>query len=161
MRRSILAWLLGMVLILGAWGSAQAQGSKWIATPGVGVGPVKLGMTAGAIEKSVTRTPGGDHQLIMGNPKWVYYDQGVQVHYDSAVKALQVVVDKSGIATPEGVQLGDPTSRFEQVYGRDYLAHQLPTAAKKPKQYYYAYKSRGIGFQTEGDRIILIYIFPK
>ncbi len=146
-----------LVLALTGWAWAQAG---WVATPGIGVGPVRLGMTASAIEKNLTRSPRADHQEISGKPKWIYYNQGVQVHYDDAATALQIVVDKAGIPTPEGLQVGDPSSRISALYGQAGQSHQLPTAARMPKQYYYVFPSRGLGVQTEGDRVLLLYLFP-
>ena len=70
------------------------------------------------------------------------------------------MADKVGLKTPEGVQVGDPASRIEAAYGKDYLSHQLPTAARMPKQYVYVYRSKGVEFQTEGDKILFIYVFP-
>jgi hypothetical protein len=146
-----------LFLALSGWAWAQAG---WVATPGVGVGELRLGMTASAIEKMVTRSSRTDHQEVSGKPKWIYYNEGVQVHYDDAVKALQIVVDKPGIKTPEGLQVGDPSSQISALYGRAGQSHQLPTAARMSKQYYYVFTSRGLGVQTEGDRVLLIYIFP-
>jgi hypothetical protein len=146
-----------LALVLTGWAWAQAG---WVATPGIGVGALRLGMTASAIEKMVTRSPRTDHQEISGKPKWIYYNEGLQVHYDDALKALQIVVDKPGIKTPEGLQVGDPSSRISALYGQAGQSHQLPTAAKMPKQYYYVFPSRGLGVQTEGDRVLLLYIFP-
>lgn len=145
-----------LVLVLTGWAWAQPG---WVATPGIGVGTLRLGMTAAAIEKMVTRSPRADHQEISGRPKWIYYNEGLQVHYDDAVKALQIVVDKPGIKTPEGLQVGDPSSRIQALYGQAGQSHQLPTAARMPKQYYYVFPSRGLGVQTEGDRVLLLYIF--
>lgn len=154
LRVSLCTLVLGLALSLGA----LAQG-KWTVTPGVGVGPVKVGMTVAAVEKLVSRDAKADHQVVNGKPQWIFYGQGVQVHYDNAGRALQVVADKPGLATPEGVQLGDSLTKVEAAYGRGYMAHQLPTAAGLPKQYTYVYKNLGLEFQTEGDRVILIYVF--
>ncbi len=158
MRRSLGAVVLGLVLAF--WGAVQvsAQGN-WVVTPGVGVGPIRLGMSSAEVEKALTRSPREDHVILSGKPKWIYYAQGLQVNYDEQVRALQVVVDKVGPQTAEGIKVGDPASRFQAAYGAPGLSHQLPTAASQPKQFYYVYKSRGIGFQTEGDRILLIYVF--
>ncbi len=160
MRRHLGAVLLVVALALWGGGQVLAQGS-WVATPGVGVGPIKLGMPAADIEKVLTRSPRDDHQMVSGKPKWIYYAQGLQVHYDEKVRALQVVVDKTGVQTSEGLQVGDPSTKIQAVYGAPTGSHQLPTAANRPKQYYFVYSSRGVGFQTEGDRILLIYIFDK
>lgn len=156
LRKSLCALILGLALT--TWG-AHAQ-AKWTIAPATGIGPIKIGMTVAAIEKVLTRDPKGDHQEVAGRPTWVFYTQGVQVHYDQG-RAVQVVADKPSLATAEGVQVGDPLSKAEACYGRGYIAHQLPTASGKPKQYYYVYKERGLGFQTENDRIILIYVFPS
>jgi hypothetical protein len=160
MRRHLGAVFFGVVLALWGCGQVLAQGN-WVATPGVGVGPVKLGMSVTDIEKVLTRSPRDDHQIVSGKPKWIYYAQGLQVHYDENVRALQVVVEKSGIQTPEGLQVGDPSAKIQAVYGAPTGSHQLPTAANRPKQYYYVYSPKGVGFQTEGDRILLVYIFEK
>jgi len=159
MRRSLVAVFLGLVLAFLGEGQVLAQ-ENWVATPGVGVGPVRLGMSVGEIEKIVTRAPRKDHWILSGKPAWIYYVQGLQVHYDKNVRAYQVVVDKPGIKTPEGLQVGDPSSGIQAVHGAPSLSHQLPTAASMPKQYLYVYQSKGLGFQTEGDRILLINILP-
>lgn len=158
MKRTRCGLLVALALVLAAWGSAAAQG-KWTINPGVGVGPIQIGMPCAVAERNLTRDPKGDHQIASGQPKWIFYNEGLQIHYDSSIQVLQVVVDRPGIPTAEGVQVGDSANRFEQVYGRNYLAHQLPTATQMPKQYFYAYNSKGLGFQTEGDKILLISVF--
>lgn len=154
LRSTLCALILGLALTAGAF--AQA---KWAVNPGVGIGPIKIGMHVTAIEKILTRDPKGDHQEVAGKPQWIFYAQGIQVHYDQAGRAVQVVADKGGILTDKGVGVGDPLSKAEACYGRGYVAHQLPTASGLPKQYYYVYKDQGVGFQTETDRTILIYVF--
>lgn len=155
LRATLCALILGLALTVGAMAEA-----KWTVAPGAGIGPYKLGTQVTTLEKTLTRDPKGDHQEVAGKPQWIYYLQGIQAHFDQSGRAIQLVADKPGIPTAEGVQVGDPLSKAEASYGRGYVAHQLPTASGLPKQYYYVYKERGLGFQTETDRIILIYVFP-
>ncbi len=159
MRKLCLA-AIGLALLLVCTGISFAQ-AKWSITPGVGAGPIRLGMDIKSIEAIVHRDPNADQSFFHGRPIWLFYKEGVQVNYDPHQRAMQIYVDKPGITTPGGVQVGDLPSQFLAEYGGDYIAHELPTAQSMPNQYLYVYKKLGIGFQVEGERIKFIFVSAK
>jgi hypothetical protein len=159
--RKILPLLFLFTLVLGLAAAAADPKSSWVARAGVGVGPVLVNMDYDSVNKLLTwdktRNTYQDKQ-----PFHTFYTEGIQVHWNRSARAEQIIVEVPGIPTAEGVRVGDSRSRFEQVYGRDYtVSPPLPTAKSEPPQHQYFYTSRGIGFQTRGDSIILIYVFAK
>ncbi|MBQ7529391.1 hypothetical protein IJT10_05765 [bacterium] len=134
----------------------------WTVRGGDGVGPLKLGMKVEACEKIVKRNPNADQAFVAGKrPFWIFYLEGVQINYDNTSKVLQIYVDKTGIPTDKGVQVGDPQDKFMNAYGRGFVSHELPTAKGQPKQSVYVYKSSGLGFQVEGGIVKFIIVTPK
>lgn len=155
--RLILAVIVAVGLLIGV---AAAQ-SNWDVRPGKGVGPLSIGMPISKCEQIVQRNPKADHAFIgHKRPFWIYYLNGVQINYDSNATAYQIYIDKPGIVTSKGIQVGDPQAKFMAAYGKDYLAHELPTAKSQPKQSFYAYKSIGLGFQVENGIVKFIAVFP-
>ncbi|MGM9997982.1 MAG: hypothetical protein ACI38Q_01065 [Candidatus Bruticola sp.] len=141
-------------------GSAIAQ-SNWDVRPGQGVGPLNIGMNIKQCEQIVQRNPEADHAFVgKKRPFWIYYLNGVQINYDNSASVYQIYIDKPGIVTSKGIQVGDPQSKFIAAYGKKYLAHELPTATNQPKQSFYAYKSLGLGFQVENEVVKFIAVFP-
>ena len=149
--------IFGLLLLLISAASAEAQ-QPWTITPGVGAGPIKLGMSIKEIEANYHRDPKADQCIFKGRPVWIFYKEGFQVNYDMAQKAAQIYFDKPGIVTAGGVQVGDVSNKFLPEFGNDYIAHELPTAQAMPNQYLYVYTKKGIGFQIEGDRIKFIFV---
>ena len=154
--RRLISVIVGILVLVLASDVAQAQ-AKWTITPGVGVGPIKLGMSIQEIEAIVHRDPKADQSFFHGRPIWLFYKEGIQVNYDIKQRAMQIYVDKPGIIA-NGVQVGDPSNKFLPAFGNDYIAHELPTAQSMPNQYHYAYRRQGIGFQIEGSHIKFIFI---
>lgn len=154
--------LMAIALFALTAGIALAQ-QQWTAVPGVGAGPIKVGMNIKQVETILTRKPNADHAFRNKKyPFWIYYNEGLQVAYlIPSGKADQVIVDKPGIPTDKGVEVGGSLEQIVDAYGRNYIDHELPTGSKDPKQYTYYYPSQGIGFQLEGGRIKFIYIFDK
>ena len=156
--RKLCISLLSIAVFFVLQGMCFAQGAAWTVTPGVGVGPIKLGMNVKAIEAILHRDPKADQSFIHERPLWIFYKEGIQVNYDSYGNAMQIYVDKPGIATAGGVQVGDAAKSFMGEFGTKYIAHELPTAKSMPDQYLYVYKSEGVGFQIEGAAIKFILI---
>lgn len=152
--------VFGLVFMLTQLNQAQAQGN-WVVIPGASVGPISLNMPVSKVESMLKRDPAGAHMIYQGRPVWIFYKEGVQVNYDGSGTAMQIYVDKPGIATQKGIQVGDSQARFISAYGTGYIAHELPTAKSLPKQYFYAYKKIGLGFQVEGDKVKFIAVFDK
>ncbi|MCR5662252.1 MAG: hypothetical protein K6G50_09000 [bacterium] len=154
--------LMALVLLALASGIAWAQ-QQWTAVPGVGAGPIKVGMNIKQVEQILTRKPNAPHAYRNKKwPFWVYYNEGLQVAYlIPSGKVDQVVVDKPGIPTDKGVEVGGSLEDITNAYGHNYIDHELPTGSKDPKQYAYYYPPQGIGFQLEGGKIKFIYLFDK
>lgn len=151
--------ILAILLILS--GQALAQG--WVAEPGQGVGPVKLGMTIPEVASHLTPT---EYIGTKKNPRFIRYGD-FQAEY--SVKKLVMISlhgnsfgTKSGAATFElkgGVQIGTPFTHVQTVFGRNYIQQELKTAKGAPRETYYAYRFLGIGFRTRADRVAHIDIF--
>ncbi|MDO5295402.1 MAG: hypothetical protein Q4F00_02005 [bacterium] len=157
--RKLCGVALSLLFLLLSVGVAEAQ-QDWTITPGVGAGPIKLGMSLKEIEANYHRDPKADHCIFHGRPIWIFYKEGFQVNYDAKQKAMQIYFDKPGIKTPGGVQVGDLSKSFLPEFGNGFIAHELPTAQAMPNQYLYVYRSKGIGFQIEGERIKFIFVSP-
>lgn len=155
---------LFLVLCLSLWaqlGLPGAAQSGWDIRPGQGVGPFQIGMPIAQCEQQLQRDPQADQVFVGKNrPFWIYYLNGLQINYDSQGQAFQFYIDKPGIPTSKGIQVGDPIEKFIAAYGTGYLAHELPTAKNQAKQSLYVYKSLGLGFQTEGNTVKFIVILP-
>lgn len=157
MKRLFCILILLCTLCLTAWAD-----EGWAVRGGDGVGPLKLGMKIEACEKLVKRNPNADHAFVSGKrPFWIFYLNGVQINYDITSAALQIYVDKAGIPTDKGIQVGDPQDKFMNAYGRNFVSHELPTAKNQPKQSVYVYKNLGLGFQVEGGIVKFIIVTPK
>lgn len=157
-------YLCGIVLAFAVTASAAWADAGWDVRPGDGVGPVSIGMPFSKCETFLKRDPKAEHVFLgrkKTQPFWVYYTNGVQVNYDRKGKAMQVWVDKPGIVTSKGVQVGDSKDKFIAAYGRGYDSHELPTAKNQPKIYAYYYKSSGLGFQIEGGIVKFIIVCQK
>lgn len=163
--KRFLAYLGVYVLVLAlCWQVASAAvNTSWVINPGEGIGPIKMGMKFKQIEAMLTRDPKADQCYMRKKyPMWIYYNEGVQAGYDIKQNCIQVWADKPGIKTADkGIQVGDSAAAFKAAYGKNYLSHELPRPKAAPKQYYYAYKHLGLGFQVESEKIIFIAVFEK
>jgi|KBSMisStaDraftv2_1062788.scaffolds.fasta_scaffold94588_5 hypothetical protein len=145
-----LIYLGGMVLV-----AACYAGDTWVVRRD-GVGPVKIGMTLPQLSMAL------HEKFAVPESK---ADQGC--FYVTATKhpqfslmienkhLVRVDVDKSGVATAEGVQVGDPEERVRQVYGSGLKV--------EPQHYtdghYLTLRSGddGIRFETEEGKVSTFY----
>ncbi|MBQ7502626.1 hypothetical protein IJT93_07925 [bacterium] len=142
--------------------SAAFAQSAWKVRNGEGVGPYSIGMTFSECEKTLHRDKNADQVFVRRKqPFWIYYTDGIQINYDHFGKVIQIFVDKPGILTDKGIQVGDPQDKFLAAYGRGCVSHELPTAKSQPKQSVYIYKNMGLGFQVEGGIVKFIIVTLK
>jgi hypothetical protein len=132
----------------------------WVVRPD-GVGPVKVGMSlaqlnAASHERFAMPAEKGDQGCFYVHPK--SHPQVAFMIEDG--KLVRVDVDKRGISTIEGIQVGDTQARTQQVYGAK--------AKVEPSQYtgeeggrYLTVRSpdghSGIRFETEKGKITTFY----
>lgn len=155
-----LRWFWAMLAL---WSVAIAQG--WSVDPGKGVGPLALNMSPSQMASQLTPTE------IIGspqNPMYVRYGEDVMVQYSSN-KAVMITLNKPAIKTKAGVVKWNPVNNagigvawtaVEPLLGRGYVARDLKVAKGHPRETYYAYGSRGLGFRTKAGVIIQVDIWP-
>lgn len=160
-------WLL--VLLLTASGSVIAQ-QAWSVEPGKSVGPLALDMTPAQI--ALHLTPGE----VIGsakNPLYVRYGgrdgaEDVLVQFAGG-KAVMITLNKATLKTkagavkwnpPSGAGIGAAWNVVEPVLGRNYQSRDLKVAKSQPREVYYAYGSRGLGFRTKAGVIVQVDIWP-
>ena len=160
-------WLL--VFLLAAGGSVFAQ-QAWTVEPGKGVGPLALDMTPTQI--ALHLTPGE----VIGSPKnplYVRYGgregtEDVLVQYAGG-KAVMITLNRATVKTkagavkwspPSGAGIGVAWNTVEPILGRGYQSRDLKVAKSQPREVYYAYGSRGLGFRTKAGVIVQVDIWP-
>ncbi|MEW6280116.1 MAG: hypothetical protein AB1758_15925 [Candidatus Eremiobacterota bacterium] len=161
MRGRFLAALAALFVAL----SGLARAEDWTITPGVGVGPVKLGMRLSEVEKPLglirkdTWAPGG----IIRYTKY----GGVEIEWNP--RAVQIVVPSAkvsvsgrpvGLVAEGGIRVGQSTqAQMESVYGRNYQAQPLKTGRNEPLKTHYIYADKKIGFIVSNGKVISINIW--
>ncbi len=117
--RTAAATILTLVLLAAPAVAAPPKSGAFV--PGKSLGGLRLGMTAAQVE----RAWGRDHGLCRGcaNPTWYFtyvrfaaQGAGVQLARGRVV-ALFTLWSPPGWATPQGLTLGDDTTRITAVYG--------------------------------------------
>ncbi len=145
--------------------SLAASAENWKVTPGVGVGPIKLGQQY--LEANKFLTPGDS----VGNAKQAYlrYKEGVELECEN-FKIIQIVLRQSSFSTKSGpvavamdgdLRIGSGVAQMETALGRNYQARDLKVGSGQPQETYYAYQSRGLGVLARGGRIVEFAIWPK
>ncbi len=162
-----LRWLL--ISLIAASTTVWAQ-QVWTVEPGKGVGPLMLDMTPA--QMSGQMTPG---EVIgsVNNPLYVRYGgrdgaEDVLVQFASN-KAVMITLNKPTVKTkagpvkwnpPSGAGIGVAWNVVEPVLGRNYQSRELKVAKSQPREMYYAYGSRGLGFRTKAGVIVQVDIWP-
>lgn len=158
MRLRVLLVTLAM-LATAAW----CQG--WTLEPGKGVGPLTLDMTPTQMAVQLTPT---EYVGSPQRPAYVRYGDDVLVNY-SQNKAIMITLNKPTVKTKNGVIKWTPFSgagigvawtTAELALGRNYVARDLKTAKGHPRETYYAYASKGLGFRTKGGVIDQVDVWP-
>ena len=160
------AALAAVSLWLGLTGAGWA--APWKVQPGVGIGPVHLGADAKVADANFTRE---ETLQDVGVVTWVKYKEGVELHMDRG-KILQVIVHnanlsgKSGAIEVEGdggIKVGSTVQQMEQALGKNYVARDMHENIRKgePMVTYYAYTTKGVGFEVRMNKIFQIAIWPK
>ena len=154
--------LYALVFLLISVSTATAE--TWAVAPGQGVGPVKLGQSP---EQINSHMPGTSVLGSKRNLRFVRYGKHALVEY-SAMKAVMITLNKPVIKSaagsirwtpPSGAGIGVPWSVAESKLGRNYTARTLKTAKGHPKEVYYAFTRKGLGFRTKGGRIVQVDIW--
>jgi hypothetical protein len=154
--------LLGLLVTTAA---ALAQGG-WTVMPGKGVGPLALDMSPSQVGAQLTAT-----EYIGGprNPKYVRYGDDILVEYASN-RAVLITLNKATVNTKagavkwtpfNGAGIGTAWTAAESVLGRGYISRDLKVGSKEPRQTYYAYASKGLGFRTKAGVIVQVDVFAS
>ncbi|CAN0350611.1 unnamed protein product [Phaeothamnion confervicola] len=160
------AALAAVGLWLGLAGSALA--APWKVQPGVGIGPVHLGSDTKVADANFTRE---ETIQDVGVVTWVKYKEGLELHMDRG-KILQVIVHSPALAGKSGsfeiegdggVKVGSTVQQMEQALGKNYVARDMHENIRKgePMVTYYAYTTKGVGFEVRAGKIFQIAIWPK
>lgn len=155
------------VLCLMFWASGGlsfAQG--WTVDPGRGVGPLALEMSPAQIGSQLTPT---EYIGSPKNPAFVRYSDEVLVQY-TANKAVLITLSKPVINTKagpvkwtpfSGAGVGIPWNSAVTILGKGYVARDLKTASSQPRETYYAYVSKGLGFRVKAGQIVQVDVFTS
>lgn len=160
MKTLVLGVALAASLVATAWGEI------WPFQPGVGVGPVKLGL--GQLEPTRFLTP--DRRLggSLGG-EYLTYKEGIETQCQSK-QIIEIVVKKTSftgggrsveIQIPGGLKIGSPASQLQGAFGTGMISAARPTAKGFPQLTIYAWPSKGVEVQAEAGKIIQFSIFPK
>lgn len=152
--------LVALTLLVTA---AMAQG--WVVDPGKGVGPLALNMspTQVALQLTATETIGSPK-----NPLFIRYGDEALVQYQHN-KAVMITLHNATVKTKAGpvkwtpfagAGIGVPWTTAESALGRNYIARDLKTAKGHPRETYYAYSSKGLGFRTKAGMIVQVDVWP-
>jgi hypothetical protein len=154
-------FLLTVVLAATA---AVAQG--WTVEPGKGVGPLALHMSPTQMAAQLAPT---EYIGSQQNPLYVRYGgEDVLVQYASN-KAVMITLNKPTVKTKAGAMkwtpyggagIGVAWNGVEQTLGRNYVSRDLKVAKSQPREVYYAYSSKGLGFRTRAGIIVQVDVWP-
>lgn len=155
--------IVALVVCL-ATAPALAQGTIWKAEPGKGLGPLRLGMSAAQVYHYLAPTK---YIGTRSNPRFVYFGKALLAEFEGGQAVMFTVSKRSAkakgqpvrLVAPGGVQVGQPWAQVVKVYGSNYISRALKVAKKAPREYYYAYRSRGIGFHVKGSTVIQIDVW--
>lgn len=154
---------LGLWVLIGCC-SLVAWAQAWTLTPGRGVGLLTLDMSPeqASAQMKVTEVIG-----TARSPKFVRYGEDVLIQYE-ANRAVMITLNKPVVATKagavqwvpfSGAGIGVPWMTAEAALGRGYIARDLKVASTQPKETYYAYTKKGLGFRVKAGQIVQVDIF--
>lgn len=132
---------------------------NWVMRP-QGIGPVKIGMTiaqlnASLSEKFALPAEKDEQGCFYVSP---HQHPGVAFMVENG-RLVRIDVDKPGIATAEGIQVGDSETRAKTVYGSRLKVG--PHAYNGPEGHYLTVRSEdgryGMRFETDGAKIETYY----
>ncbi len=143
--------------------AALAQG--WTVDPGKGVGPLTLNASPAQIATQLTPT---EYIGSPQNPAYVRYGgDEVLVQYASN-KAVMITLNKPTVKTKggpvkwtpfSGAGVGVAWTVVEPTLGRNYVARDLKVAKSQPRETYYAYSSKGLGFRVKAGMIVQVDVW--
>ena len=164
--RSLRGVLFSLLVLSAAAWAQQA----WTVAPGKSVGPLVLNMSPAQISAQLAPSE------IIGsanNPIFVRYggkegSEDVLVQY-AGNKAVMITLNKATVKTksgpvawtpPNGAGIGVGWNVAEPALGRNYQSRDLKVAKGHPREVYYAYGSRGLGFRTKAGVIVQVDVWP-
>jgi hypothetical protein len=147
-----------VLVIVESVGTANA-GDTWVVRQD-GVGPVKIGMSLSQLNVALhARFALPENKEDQG---CFYVNPARRSHIAFMIENRRLVridVDGSGIATHEGVQVGDTEDRVRQAYGAELKVE--PNAYTGPEGHYLTIRSHsgpyGIRFETENGKVTTFY----
>jgi hypothetical protein len=150
---------LPLLSLLGV--AAAAQASDWRATMG-GLGPIRIGMSAPALERVLgTRLPETQDysedacRQVEAGPNW----PGTSVMLLDG-RVARIDVNRRGFFTLSGAAVGDTEDSVRKRYGRRILAstHVEGVEDSKYLTMLSSDRSLGIRFETDGEHITSYYV---
>lgn len=144
--------------------TALAQG--WTIEPGKGVGPLALNASPAQIAAQLTPT---EYIGSQQNPAFVRYGGDEALVQYASNKAVMITLNKPTLKTKSGPVKWTPYSgagvgvawtSVEPSLGRNYVARDLKVAKSQPRETYYAYSSKGLGFRVKAGLIVQVDVWP-
>jgi endonuclease YncB( thermonuclease family) len=134
-----------------------ASPDTWVITPGVGIGPVRLGGSVESIFQQLGKTE--PMRLDEDHTSYSYDECGIsiQVRYGTAIDVLGVFRDSSkGIRyiTDRGISLGSSEQDVLKAYGTDFM--KIPSQAFPGSEH--TYYPQGIDFIYSKGRVAIILV---
>lgn len=154
----------GVLLTLALIATA-AFAQAWSVEPGRGVGPLVLNMSPAQIAGQLAAT---EYVGSQQNPMFVKYGTDALVQYASN-KAVLITLNSNTVKTKAGAVkwtpyggagIGVAWNMVEPALGRNYVSRDLKVAKSQPREVYYAYASKGLGFRTRAGVIVQVDVFP-
>ena len=136
-----------------------AANESWVIRP-QGAGPVKIGMTIAEINAALSEKFGLPAEKDERGCFCVSPSQHPDVTFMiENGRLVRIDVDKPGVTTPEGIQVGDSETRVKNVYGNRLKVE--PHAYSGPEWHYLTVRSKdgryGTKFETDGAKIRSYY----
>lgn len=146
-------------------GTLSAAAETWKLVGGVGLGPIQLGKAYTDANRFLTP------DVAMGTQRsaLLRYKEGVDLECGRQLVQRIILLRTSfqGKTGPVDVQvegnikIGSSVSQLEAALGRSYISHDVPVAKNLPKETYYAYQSKCLGFRASGGKIVEIATWAK
>lgn len=119
---------------------------------GQGVGPIRLGQSQPEVERalgrpsSVQASPNDPDSRLLG-----FASKGLAVFVGSSGGVIGITVMGTGYRTAEGIRVGSPEAKVQQVYG----------AGLQRGPGNFTYPARGLGFSFASGKVTQIYVVQR
>ena len=154
-----------VLLVTLALVATAAFAQTWTVDPGRGVGPLALNMSPSQVAGQLAAT---EYVGSQQTPMFVKYGTDALVQYSSN-KAVLITLNNNTVKTKAGAvkwtpyggaAIGVAWNVVEGTLGRNYVSRDLKVGSKQPREVYYAYSSKGLGFRTRAGVIVQVDVFP-